>query len=317
MEIEKLNNKNDLDCIEITEEDGKYEGDILIDPTLFRKIQKEDLDLKDGANISGKEKLKNIMKIFHQRENIIYYGKIICENIIDISDTSGVTNIQLLSRERIEKIKRKIKNVEHRRKIGYFHIGAVQILIKSTFQEGINSPIELLLKDERITNPKDKILGVVEGNLAYVKLKFEIHPNIGIPLSTKRLEQSLTLEHNFLRKDLMKPGDKIFSITYSVGYALTNSHHSITFRNYEKINIPYLFEEVGKIYYPKKNEISELGTLIAKTKPIELEYTETLKIPSIIKFNEPENTNGKKEENDLKRLTTHVENLTTLIREKL
>ena len=75
MEIEKLNNRNDLDCIEITEEDGMYEGDILIDPTLFRKIQKEDLDLKDGANISGKEKLKNIMKIFHQRENIIYYGK--------------------------------------------------------------------------------------------------------------------------------------------------------------------------------------------------------------------------------------------------
>src|ERR1044072_3922208 len=115
MEIERLSNRNDLDCIEITEEDGKYEGDILIDPTLFRKIQKEDLDLMDGANISGKEKLKNIMKKFHQRENIIYYGKLICENIIDISDTSGVTNIQLLSRERIEKMKRKIKNVEHRR----------------------------------------------------------------------------------------------------------------------------------------------------------------------------------------------------------
>ena len=55
----------------------------------------------------------------------------------------------------------------------------MQILIKSTFQEGINSPIELLLKDERITAFKDKILGVIEGNLAYVKLKFEVHPNIG------------------------------------------------------------------------------------------------------------------------------------------
>ena len=32
MEIEKLSNRNDLDCIEITEEDGKYEGDVLIDP---------------------------------------------------------------------------------------------------------------------------------------------------------------------------------------------------------------------------------------------------------------------------------------------
>ena len=84
MEIEKLS-RSDLDCLEITEEDGKYEGDILIDPTLFKKIRKEDLDLKDGANISGKEKLRNIMKIFHQRENIIYYGKIMRENVIDIS----------------------------------------------------------------------------------------------------------------------------------------------------------------------------------------------------------------------------------------
>ena len=42
MEIKKLN-RNDLDCLEITEEDGKYEGGILIDPTLFNKIQKEDL----------------------------------------------------------------------------------------------------------------------------------------------------------------------------------------------------------------------------------------------------------------------------------
>ena len=147
------------------------------------------------------------MQLFRQRENLIYYGKIVCETVIDISETSGTTNIQLLSKEMIEKIK---KNIEHRRKIGYFHIGAVHILIKSTFLVGINSPIELLLKDERIIDFKAKILGVIEGNLVYMKLKFEVHPNIQIPLSTKRLEQSLTLEHNFLRKDLMKPGINFF-----------------------------------------------------------------------------------------------------------
>jgi hypothetical protein len=90
-------------------------------------------------------------------------------------------------------VKRNIKKEEHRSKLGYIHIGAIQVLIKATFQEGINSPVELVLKDDRITDPVDKILGVIEGNFAYVKLKFEIHPNIGIPLDTQRLDQTLTL----------------------------------------------------------------------------------------------------------------------------
>ena len=115
----------------------------------------------------------------------------------------------------------------------------------------------------------------------------------------------------------MKPGDKFFSITYSVGYALTNSHHSITFKIFEKINIPQLFEEVGKIYYRRKNEISEIGTLMTKLKPIELEYTKITKIPNILKFSEPESTKEEKEETDLRRLSIHVENLTALIKEKL
>jgi hypothetical protein len=50
-----------------------YEGSILIDPTLFQKIQKEDLDLTKDANMKGKEKIGGIMKKFNQKENIIYY----------------------------------------------------------------------------------------------------------------------------------------------------------------------------------------------------------------------------------------------------
>jgi len=45
-------------------------------------------------------------------------------------------------------LKRNIKKEEHRNKIGYIHIGAIQVLIKATFQEGINSLVELVLKDE-------------------------------------------------------------------------------------------------------------------------------------------------------------------------
>jgi len=49
----------------------------------------------------------------------------------------------------------------------------------------------------------------------------------------------------------------MFSITYCVNYALTNSHHSITFRNNNnRMDVPGLFEDIGKIYCPKRNEIT-------------------------------------------------------------
>nr|ABN09062.1 Tobamoviral movement protein [Medicago truncatula] len=150
--------------------------------------------------------------------------------------------------EKIYGVKKNIKKEEHRNKIGYIHIRAIQVLIKATFKERINSLVELVLKDDRITEPIDKILGVVEGNPAYVKLKFEIHHNIRIPLYIQRLDQALTLEHRSLRGNLMRPGDKIFSITYCVNYALTHSHHSITFRNNNRIDVRSLFEDIRKVY---------------------------------------------------------------------
>jgi len=291
----------DIEHLNITEEDGNYEGSILIDPTLFQKIQKEDLDLTKDANMKGKERIGGIMKRFNQKENIIYYGKLINETPIDIADAQGHTYIQLLNKKLME-LKRNIKKEEHRNRIGYIHIGAIQVLIKATFQEGINSPVELILKDDRITDSVDKILGVVEGNLAYVKLKFEIHPNIGIPLDTQRLDQALTLEHR--RRNLMRLDDKIFSITYCVNYALTNSHHSIAFRNNNRIDVPSLFEDIGKIYYPKRNEITELGTFINKSKILELKET---RIPNPIRFHEPE----KVKENNIDKLSNQVKELTT------
>jgi hypothetical protein len=89
------------------------------------------------------------MKRFNQKENIIYYGKLINESPIDIADAQGHTFIQLLNKKKLIELKRNIKKEEHRSKLGYIHIGAVHVLIKATFQEGINSPVELVLKDDR------------------------------------------------------------------------------------------------------------------------------------------------------------------------
>jgi hypothetical protein len=51
--------------------------------------------------MKGKEKIGGIMKMFNQKENIIYYGKLINESLIDIVDAQGHTFVQLLNRKKL------------------------------------------------------------------------------------------------------------------------------------------------------------------------------------------------------------------------
>jgi len=50
---------------------------------------------------------------------------------------------------------------------------------------------------------------------------------------------------------------------------------SYKFRNNKIIEIPCLFEEIGKTYCPKKNEITKLGTFINIFKVLELKKSNT------------------------------------------
>lgn len=47
----------------------------------------------------------------------------------------------------------------------YVHLGGIQILVKSTFKEGINCPIVINLSDERFMNAREGNLDIVEENL--------------------------------------------------------------------------------------------------------------------------------------------------------
>ncbi|CAH1422288.1 unnamed protein product [Lactuca virosa] len=45
----------------------------------------------------------------------------------------------------------------------------------------------------------------------------------------------------------MNPGDKPFTITYLIGYALTNSHHSIDYKKEEYIELEDVLSEIGHV----------------------------------------------------------------------
>ena len=103
-----------------------------------------------------------------------------------------------------------------------------------------------------------KILGMIDGNLAYTNLKFSIYPILGVPINTKIINEVLSLCYQFKRQDLMSKGEKIFSLTYSISYALSNSHHSIEFKNNDYMHIPELFDKVERYYKPRKNQVESL-----------------------------------------------------------
>ncbi|KAL0408396.1 UNVERIFIED_CONTAM: movement protein [Sesamum radiatum] len=88
--------------------------------------------------------------------------------------------------------------------------------------------------------PKEEILEELR------KLMFDIHPRIAYNLADQDFSRVLTLHQDFKRKDLMKEGNRPYSITYRIAYALTNTHHSGLFLRKEYIEIPRIFKEFAK-----------------------------------------------------------------------
>ncbi|KAL0282409.1 UNVERIFIED_CONTAM: movement protein [Sesamum angustifolium] len=84
------------------------------------------------------------------------------------------------------------------------------------------------------------------GNLYAGKLMFDIHPRIAYNLADQDFSRVLTFHQDFKRKDLMKEGNRPYSITYRIAYALSNTHHSDLFLRKEYIEIPRIFKEFAK-----------------------------------------------------------------------
>ncbi|KAL0453435.1 UNVERIFIED_CONTAM: movement protein [Sesamum latifolium] len=100
--------------------------------------------------------------------------------------------------------------------------------------------------DRRINNLRDGCLGTMIENLYAGKLMFDIHPRIAYNLADQDFSRVLTLHQDFKRKDLMKEGNRPYSITYRISYALSNTHHSDLFLRKEYIEIPRIFKEFAK-----------------------------------------------------------------------
>ncbi|KAL0453803.1 UNVERIFIED_CONTAM: Enzymatic polyprotein [Sesamum latifolium] len=152
----------------------------------------------------------------------------------------------------------------------WIHIEAIEVVIKATFKEGIDSEIHLSIMDRRINNLRDGCLGTMIENLYAGKLMFDIHPRIAYNLANQDFSRVLTLHQDFKRKDLMKEGNRLYSITYRIAYVLSNTHHSDLFLRKEYIEIPRIFKEFAKVMTPDPIKIPRIGgvDLVIKDHPV-------------------------------------------------
>ncbi|XP_076931544.1 uncharacterized protein LOC143596723 [Bidens hawaiensis] len=116
----------------------------------------------------------------------------------------------------------------------------------------------MALVDNRIVNRQYALLGAVKGNLAYGKFMFTIYPKFALHRDSKDFDKTLNFIHQCERTDVMEPGNKVFTINYLIPYALTNSTHSIEYKEKESITIEDIFSEIGTIEGSKFSEPSQL-----------------------------------------------------------
>ncbi|KAK4380986.1 movement protein [Sesamum angolense] len=122
-----------------------------------------------------------------------------------------------------------------------------------------NKTMERIMRQDSNLSPYD---GFRIGGIG--KLMFDIHPRIAYNLADQDFSRVLTLHQDFKRKDLMKEGNRPYSITYRIAYALSNTHHSDLFLRKEYIEIPRIFKELLRKGFFTKNPNTQYGNSRAK-----------------------------------------------------
>ncbi|KAK4407786.1 movement protein [Sesamum angolense] len=148
------------------------------------------------------------------------------------------------------------------------------------------------------------------GNLYAGKLMFDIHPRIAYNLAYQDFSRVLTLHQDFKRNDLMKEGNRPYSITYRIAYAISNTHHSDLFLRKEYIEISRLFKEFTKVMAPDPIRIPRIGgvDIIIKDHPVlDRTISSRTEFSSRISFSEDRIMGYKGKEKELLKVLTPQE----------
>ncbi|KAL0412220.1 UNVERIFIED_CONTAM: movement protein, partial [Sesamum latifolium] len=270
--------------------------------------QNSNLSPYDRFRIGGIGRVLNQIGLNQRRHHIIY--KVSSgEFAIPMELTGNVMEMQFIPKEEILEELSKLRE-EVAVTMKWIHIGAIEVVIKATFKEGIDSEIHLSIMDRRINNLRDGCLRTMIGNLYAGKLMFDIHPKIAYNLANQDFSRVLTLHQDFKRKDLMKEENRPYSITYRIAYALFNTHHSDLFLRKEYIEISRNFKEFAKVMTPDPIKIPRIGgvDLVIKDHPVlERTLSTRTEFSSRMSFSEDRIVGYKGKEKELIKIFTPQE----------
>ncbi|XP_057771019.1 uncharacterized protein LOC130990802 [Salvia miltiorrhiza] len=225
---------------------------------LVTKIKNKTMDIQTFQGFS-RGRLDQVLQSLSpfKRKHHVFFGTTSRELALPIEITNNQVEIQLIPAEDVQRDLSKMK-LEVARTMKWIHIGAIQLVIKSTLSPGTDTPIDIAICDKRITNPKDAVLGAFSGNLYAKKIVTELYPQIAYNLQDSAFSRALTLYQDYKRKDLLTGENRQYSITYQVSYALSNSHHTDLFLGKNFIEVPEVFKEVAKAISPDRVEIPKI-----------------------------------------------------------
>uniref|UniRef100_A0A2N9H983 Uncharacterized protein n=1 Tax=Fagus sylvatica TaxID=28930 RepID=A0A2N9H983_FAGSY len=101
----------------------------------------------------------------------------------------------------------------------FIHIGLIQVGIKPLTRRGINASVLLRLIDARFTNENQARLGMVEANVGYGPIWFNVNPDLTLSLDDGAPEKALTLRINTSGYHMIE-GSRPLALVYRIYYKL-------------------------------------------------------------------------------------------------
>ncbi|KAL0292261.1 UNVERIFIED_CONTAM: movement protein [Sesamum calycinum] len=158
------NNYNEGDRLQTFESLSGFFSSLTVSNKTMKRIMRQDFNRSpyDGFRIGGIGKVLNQIGL-NQRKHHIIYKVSSGEFAIPMEFTGNVMDMQLIPKEEIfEELSRLKEDIAVT--IKWIHIGTIEVVIKATFKEGIDSEIHLSIMDRRINNLRDDCLGTNDRN---------------------------------------------------------------------------------------------------------------------------------------------------------
>jgi len=250
-EIVEASKKNDNQFIEEIDNQNEYSLSMVFTEDKFKEIVKHKFEKKELTFQPGV--FTKLSKTLHLRQKHVYYNIITKEYATRIDESNSM---KLITKKEINDVFNQIDK-KKRNSIKFLHVGGIEILIEALFREGLDTPIGVTVRDGRIRNYEESILGKISGNLCYKKIGFTVYPGYSIAITDRNIQDVLTLDYNFQKKNLMKEGNSPITIKYVMGITLSNQSGLDIKKDHDHLEIHNIFRNVTEKTLPKRIFIEE------------------------------------------------------------